>query len=73
MFARGALKRRGTRVLMSFMAHLVYEEIADIVSGSVIDTLGLMAHYAVAYVSLHCWQGRSDYTLHFIRQSFFVV
>lgn len=25
-----------------------------------------MAHYAVAYVSLHCWQGRSDYTIHFI-------
>jgi len=58
MFALGALKHRGTRVLMSFMAHSVYEAIAGIVSGSVIDTLELMAHYAVAYVSLHCWQGR---------------
>lgn len=51
MFTLGALKRRGTRV-MSFMMHSVYEEIAGIVSGSVIDTLGLMAHYAAAYVSL---------------------
>lgn len=40
MFTLGALKRRGTRVLMSFMAHSVYEAIAGIVSGSVIDTLG---------------------------------
>lgn len=65
MFTLGALKRRGTRV-MSFMTHSVYEEIAGIVSGSVIDTLGLMAHYAAAYVSLHCWQGRSDYMIHFV-------
>lgn len=58
---------------MSFMAHSVYEEIAGVVSGSVIDTLGLMAYYAVAYVSLRCWQGRSDYMIHFVEQSFFVA
>lgn len=61
----GALRRRGTRVSVSSAAHSVYED-----SGYSRRPIGSCHRHSRAngslragYVSLHCWQGRSDYDM----------
>lgn len=77
MFTLRALKRQGTRVLVSFVAHSICKEIAGIVadlSGSVIDTPGLMAHYAP--LMCLCIAGKDDQIIRYVsssEESFFVA
>ncbi|CAL1688095.1 unnamed protein product [Lasius platythorax] len=67
-------ERQETRVLVSFATHLVCDEIAGIVvdlSSTVIDTVGLMAHYAAVYMFAF---GKDDEIIRyarFIGQNFF--
>lgn len=63
----GVLRRQETRILVSSATHSVCDEIVGIVvdlSGTVIDTAGLMARYAAVYI---CIAGKDDEIIRYAR------